>query len=185
VQPTTIADFADEYLRLGKDRFAATYGHPALIRRDDTEDESDAEFHTGVMDLGAVQAMMRSQSAPRPSRFDSKFVSMRSQVFLVIKGGGAFRDQIGVGRARNADVSIALPLVSKYHASILRRADGSLTVSDAGSKNGTSVEGRRLDAGETVPLGDKQEIKLGPYRFLFATAESFEEMVSFWADFRK
>lgn len=185
VAPKTIADYADEFLRLGEERFAAFHVDPTLIRRDETEDDSDAEFHTGVMDLGALQALMRAQSTARPSRFDSKFVSVRSQVFVVKKGEGAFRDQIGIGRARNADVSIPLPLISKYHASIIRQPDGRLMVSDAGSKNGTFVGGRQLETGESVPLEDKTELKLGPYRFLFTTAESFREMVSFWADFRK
>jgi hypothetical protein len=82
--------------------------------------------------------------------------------------GNPFPDRISVGRATNCDVVIRLPYVSKLHAHFLVQEDGSLKLVDAGSSQGTAVNGRKLEAGvaQTVKRGDTirfgyQEVELG------------------------
>ena len=79
------------------------------------------------------------------------------QVLTVEKApGNPWPDRISVGRARNCDVSIRDPSVSKLHAHFHLREDGRYDLTDLDSQNGTSVNGRPLpsQSPETVNPGD-------------------------------
>ncbi|MGE0455324.1 MAG: winged helix-turn-helix domain-containing protein [Vicinamibacteria bacterium] len=69
-----------------------------------------------------------------------------------------------LGRTREAAVWVDHGSVSRRHATI-HVADGQATIEDCGSKNGTSLNGRRLE-GE-APLRDRDEILLGHARVVF------------------
>ena len=63
-----------------------------------------------------------------------------------------------IGRSKNCDVSIALSTVSRNHAVLTRYDDGSWTISDAHSKDGTYVNGERvsicaLQDGDVISVG--------------------------------
>lgn len=63
-----------------------------------------------------------------------------------------------IGRSKSCDVSIALSTVSRNHAVLTRYDDGSWTVSDANSKDGTYVNGERvnicaLQDGDVISVG--------------------------------
>jgi pSer/pThr/pTyr-binding forkhead associated (FHA) protein len=72
-----------------------------------------------------------------------------------------------VGRDPDCVLTIPSGLVSRQHARIA--VDGErVTLRDLGSKNGTLVGGRRVE-GE-VPLGDGDEIRIGPALLVFCAA---------------
>ena len=63
-----------------------------------------------------------------------------------------------VGRSKNSDITIDLSTVSRNHAVLTRYDDGSWTISDAGSKGGTFVNGRQvqicaLDPRDVINIG--------------------------------
>jgi len=63
-----------------------------------------------------------------------------------------------LGRARNCDVCLNYPTISRTHAVLTRYDDGSWTISDVGSKGGIQVNGRSVsmevvDFGDTISLG--------------------------------
>ena len=68
---------------------------------------------------------------------------------------GAFADTILVGRSASNDVSIDHASISKLHARIRRRPDGSWRLSDADSLNGTKVNGHALTCDVSVRDADK------------------------------
>jgi hypothetical protein len=72
---------------------------------------------------------------------------------LVVGPGGAT-----IGRSRQCDVVLTDPNVSRKHAEIRPRG-GSWVVTDLGSTNGVTVNGRRINAPAVVKPGD--EIGLG------------------------
>lgn len=80
---------------------------------------------------------------------------------------GAFADTVLVGRSRSNDVCIPSASLSKLHARIKLEADGSFVLSDSGSKNGTSLNGKLLKPNEVATLADGDEIRFGSaaYRF--------------------
>jgi sigma-B regulation protein RsbU (phosphoserine phosphatase) len=74
------------------------------------------------------------------------------------------KDEIVVGRAVEADVRVADAYISGHHARIRRTSRG-WTVEDAGSKNGTLLNGRRLIEPALLSSGD--EIAIGAVRICY------------------
>src|SRR5262249_11116600 len=64
-----------------------------------------------------------------------------------------------VGRGRDAEVRIDAPSVSRHHARITV-SDGIVSVQDLGSKNGTTVNGRRVRAAPQA-LADGDQLTFG------------------------
>lgn len=65
-----------------------------------------------------------------------------------------------IGRAPENDWVVNDPLLSRFHAEIIRSNDGAYSVVDLGSANGTFVNGKRvkrqsLDVGETITIGSQ------------------------------
>ncbi|PYQ42552.1 MAG: hypothetical protein DMF77_12555 [Acidobacteria bacterium] len=69
-----------------------------------------------------------------------------------------------LGRTDDAVAWIDSPRVSRRHARIVV-SDGKATIEDLGSKNGTSVSGRRIDGPTLLEGGD--QIELGPVLMTF------------------
>ena len=63
-----------------------------------------------------------------------------------------------IGRSKSSDVTIDLSTVSRNHAVLTRYDDGSWTITDAGSKDGTLVNGKKV---EIRALQEKDTISIG------------------------
>lgn len=74
-----------------------------------------------------------------------------------------------VGRGAECGIQLASPSVSRVHARLWADANG-VTIEDAGSKNGTWVNGTRVDL--PSPLRDGDEVALGRCRLVFQRATS-------------
>jgi hypothetical protein len=72
-------------------------------------------------------------------------------------------DTYTLGRHKNNDIAIADPKVSSFHARIDRGPEGFVLV-DLGSRNGTFVNGTRIESG-LLKTGD--EVRLGTARLLY------------------
>jgi hypothetical protein len=170
-----IAEYVDEFLMAGPSRFAATYSDPMIVLRDlgyEAEDDG-TDFHTKYMSRSEAVGSTRESGPDLTSS-----LGIGACIRIAKREGAAFQDRIGVGRARNADVSIPLGLISKYHAFFTTSADGkSFEITDAGSKNGTFLDGERLPEKQAVPISSGQEVSFGPYRFGFFTPEGFADMI--------
>ena len=85
--------------------------------------------------------------------------SQRGRVFLLNDGPWH------LGRLSEPD---CLPLddaeVSRKHAALTRSEDGSWTIEDVGSRNGTFVNGHAV---ERAPLGNQDVVRIGGYVLLF------------------
>ena len=62
------------------------------------------------------------------------------------------------GRSKSCDVTIDFPTVSRNHAVLTRYDDGSWTITDVGSKEGTLVNGRKV---QICALTSKERISIG------------------------
>ena len=63
-----------------------------------------------------------------------------------------------LGRSKSSDVTIDVPTVSRNHAVLTRYDDGSWTISDADSKDGTYVNGKKV---QICALKPKDKISIG------------------------
>ncbi|MCB9506105.1 MAG: GAF domain-containing protein [Myxococcales bacterium] len=83
-----------------------------------------------------------------------------------------FKRQLRIGRHPNQDLQILDRVVSKAHAVIEVRGDGAV-VYDAGSRNGTIVNGELIEGERTLEDGDR--VTLGSTDVVFRAEESQKE----------
>ena len=69
------------------------------------------------------------------------------------------RDKVTLGRLPECELAVADPNVSRRHAEVRRGPDGTWLVADAGSTNGTKVNGVKIS--EARKLEDGDEITVG------------------------
>lgn len=176
VEPKSIAQYVDELRSLGPAKFASTYTDPMILLRDlGEDDEDDPAFHTAFMSRDVVAEAIGAGAAADAAA--KRSLQVGAVVRISKREGGVFADRIGVGRARNADVPLALARISKYHAYFSRDAAGTWSVTDAGSTNGTYVDGQKVPERMPAPIANGQEVAFGPYRFAFYTPDGFLEIV--------
>jgi pSer/pThr/pTyr-binding forkhead associated (FHA) protein len=96
------------------------------------------------------------------------------QALLLVKrgpnAGSTFlldQDSTNVGRDPQSDVFLDDITVSRKHAVIERRADGSWFVRDVGSLNGTYVNGEQVDE---TKLATGDEVQIGKFKLTFFAA---------------
>ena len=75
------------------------------------------------------------------------------------------RPYVTVGRGPENDVVVDDATLSRLHVVLMRADDGSWTVRDAGSSNGTRLDGRRLEPGKPEPLPPGSLLQAGSVRF--------------------
>jgi len=130
----------------GSARIAFTGGAVSKKLVDDTKD---------VVNKKAVQYLDAS----------SKITVSR---LVLLKDGGEssfplIRDTYTLGRHRNNDIVVSDPKVSSFHARLDRSPDG-FTFVDLKSRNGSYVNGRRI---ESAALKTGDEIRLGTARLVY------------------
>jgi len=80
-----------------------------------------------------------------------------------------------IGRGKAADVFLNYPSISRQHAALTRGEDERWTVYDLGSKGGTLVNGKKVEASMPVKLGDTITLGGVPMIFLPQTVAEQEE----------
>lgn len=103
---------------------------------------------------GAVLSFHRPAVAPAPDPVGGRLLVVAGPdaggVHL-LRGGGS---EVRIGRSAEADVPLDDPDVSRLHCILALGADGSVTVTDLGSTNGTFLGGRPVPSGPVrVPPG--------------------------------
>ena len=137
-------------------RFCASCGHP--LQDDPTlsltpveaEDEAQDEFPFPHDELEPGQGLLLVKRGPNAG-----------STFLLEA------DSTSVGRAPESDVFLDDVTVSRKHAQIVRRVDGSFSVSDVGSLNGTYVNGEQVDE---TKLATGDEVQIGMFKLMFFSA---------------
>jgi hypothetical protein len=90
--------------------------------------------------------------------------------FWLVDQGSVYPLKVGintVGRSPDNDVVLQDPYVSRRHCAILVHASEGCEVHDTASKNGTYLNGRRLDAPTRLAAGD--EIRMCERQLVFMT----------------
>ena len=87
-------------------------------------------------------------------------------------GANAFSGMVTIGRARNNDIEVKSAGVSKFHAYVLVDRDGTTSLTDAGSTNGTFVNDEQVEERGRIELRPGDQILLGSVRGHFHTPVS-------------
>lgn len=73
----------------------------------------------------------------------------------------SFEDSATIGRAKESDIELAHPLVSRRHAEVAVSGDG-FRIWDLGSSNGTTVNGKVI-RDSALELDGEVNLQIGPY----------------------
>ncbi len=163
----------ERYVAMARDlkraQFVAAHAYPFLVhvaagaRLEDNPWEEKFAFSTEVGDHEGEDDEDDdvASDAPRTARVIVAPVRKRE--------GGLFAQRIGVGRARNCDVVLRFPSVSKLHAQFLvNGAEWSLM--DVDSANGTTLNGAGLVPYKAIPVKIGDRLRLGEIEVEFAEA---------------
>lgn len=82
----------------------------------------------------------------------------------------AYADRISVGRALSGDIILRHRSISKFHAYFQRRESGIWSIVDAGSTNGTTVNGDVVIPRQQHPLAIGDQIAFGSLDAIFLDA---------------
>lgn len=140
-----LAELAEKTTR---DEFAAKLPHMFLVLETALFDQEQVGFSTQVVD----PATLRRGQSKAPKNFE---------VLEVVKAAGnPYPDRVSVGRARNCDVVMRDPSVSKLHAHFRIGAD-KVELVDIDSQNGTRVNGRPLPPHQPQVMANEDTILFG------------------------
>jgi hypothetical protein len=91
--------------------------------------------------------------------------------------GNPYPERISVGRARNCDVVMRDPSVSKLHAHFRLREGGQLDLIDLESQNGTRVNGRAVEPNSPEWVGPGDTILFGAVSAKLVDADALFELL--------
>jgi hypothetical protein len=120
-----------------REQFTAKFPHLFLMIATRSLEDEDAGFNTLVAEPGTSRS-----SATRELQ----------HVPIAKAPGNPYPDRISVGRARNCDVVLRDPSVSKLHAHFRVLPDGKLELVDLDSQNGTCVNHAPLAGNRPEPI---------------------------------
>ena len=132
-----------------------------------SDEELDAEMNVTITGVQLRPAHIATEVVPVQAhsayifRFTINGLSREKQ--FAFEAG----KRISVGRTSNNDLVIDETSISKIHASLMADSEGTLSVADTGSTNGTFINGERISYGKACELTDGDRIKFGVVEVTF------------------
>jgi hypothetical protein len=125
-------------------------------------------------DVEGLNNVFATQAAPHLAPAGSE--KEMTLLSIAKSAGNPFQSHVSVGRARNCDLVIRHRSVSKLHARF-RVDEATLKLSDAGSQNGTFVNGKRLLPNEVVEIRSSDQLVFGSVAARTLDAEAVYELL--------
>ena len=147
----------------------------------------DLIIHPSLAGLGVYKGALQEGIKGRTGRLtlneerETMFdLQMSEIIYPLVKPGehSPHKSQIfRIGRNRENDVVVADFSISEQHA-MIRFIAGSAVLIDAGSSNGTDINGMQLQSREMVELHDGDEIRIGRFLFSFIYPDSLYDRLN-------
>lgn len=141
-----ISELTELAAKSSSEEFASRFPHLFLLFYETVDPVGASSF--------ATQIVSKDTAKRRPT-------SELRVVPLVKAPTNPYSDRISIGRARNCDVVLRNPSVSKLHAHIRREPNGSWVLIDLNSHNGTIVDGMRVHGNQVIPLKIGEQVTFG------------------------
>jgi pSer/pThr/pTyr-binding forkhead associated (FHA) protein len=166
----TIRDFLPLIAATTEDAFSARYDCPFLLGK--TLPQSDFRFSTHEV-LGSPTSGIFTKSGIGMLTPGNPLMPVRKDVDAVSQA------RIFLGRSSTNDIPVPELTVSKLHAYFCRdpQVGTRWWVVDAGSANGTKVNGNAIEARARIDLMDGDEIEFGQCKFQWLSARRVHRML--------
>jgi hypothetical protein len=150
-------------LRAGSDRFCEGCGYDfAAGVRTHPDPGTVAAVWTAIVEADRTYYdRLAPDDVEFPSASTPRTVTLHGAELRIGRGGASGAADVDVDIAGAA----ADPAVSRLHAVLVRQLDGSYTIVDKGSSNGTTLNesAREISADEPIPLKDGDRIHIGAW----------------------
>jgi hypothetical protein len=145
VDTDALAELAQSSTR---DEFVAKQPHLFLVLEQALSVEADVGFATQVVD----PITLKRSTVRRPQNIE---------VLSIVKAAGnPYPDRVSVGRARNCDIVMRDPSISKLHAHF-RIGEVKVELVDIDSQNGTRINGRALAPHQPAQVANGDTVLFG------------------------
>ena len=158
-------DAAEHYrqlLTLGRDAFLAAAAPAAFVRyRGD-----------GSASTGATTLTIEDETIDETVQLERAGAESGEELALypiAKKAGASFPDRITIGRTSNNDITLPEHSVSRLHAYVKPQGEG-WVVADAGSKNGSWLQGAKLEPRRERELPSRAVLRIGEIDLTFYRA---------------
>jgi hypothetical protein len=135
-------------------------------------------YETQAHDPRAIRALLAASDKPRNDQASLVAAALAEGVHFAVSlrkrpnADQILLDRISVGRAANKDIVLRDASVSKLHAWFELHEALDFTLTDAGSKNSTYVNGEPLVPRQPFPLAPGDAIRFGSVLTLLCEAEA-------------
>ncbi len=161
--PRSVADLIPDARVLPPEQFAAQYGSGFLLVAAPKVQPAAGPCSTVVKGLTA------------PPVDDEATAGVSQLIHPLRRGAHSVAPFVSVGRTANNDVSFSDVTVSRFHAFFKQDREGVWRVQDAGSKNGTRLNGRIVPpqgGGEAVAVRSGDDLRFGSVELTFLDAQA-------------
>jgi pSer/pThr/pTyr-binding forkhead associated (FHA) protein len=164
VGPITYDECRLLYRQLGREAFRARFFSPVLIECRPIPGRSSSE-------IGAAAQRAAPGGIGSTRLYLVRQIRKRS-------GDAPLQGPIRIGSSPTADVSLPMSVVSPRHGYFECAGDGTWTLTDVGSDNGTATDDASLVPGVPRIMTDYTRVHLGGIEFLFCSQEGFVILIA-------
>jgi hypothetical protein len=152
--------------------------HLESLRREEFRRARDSLLGAVGEQTRRAEQVVRNPNAPGSNTLLHKFSNRipAGLDYVIMDKETAYPLKVGintVGRLSDNDVAIPDPYLSRRHCAILVHATGDCEVHDVASKNGTYVNGRKIDGPTKLTSGD--EIRMCDRQYIFLRRADLDE----------
>lgn len=141
--------FLNEVADLSKEAYDIQYPFPGLL------------FHLPIVDIAEVTLDETSSQFIKHSRVTKLDLLYKSRNLIEAQIVFLTKNRVIVGRESNNDLIFSINEVSRQHAIVITLASNQFAVIDCCSRNGTHLNGQRINGGQPYSLKDKDVIEFG------------------------
>lgn len=164
IEYRNVRDYAKQ---VDQQRFISEFRFPVLVG-------------SGVYSGNPVAPMDGEQTVLLNQRYidqdDDAAISLHKAIFYLEPALTQHNSQVSIGRASSNDIVLDDDAISRTHATLILE-DGQVSLADAGATNGTMLNGKLLEKGETKALSAGDTVGFGHYEFNFMSPERFYKWV--------
>lgn len=172
-----IEDYVLPVKQMTREEFTRLHETPFLLWCRPADDQGNQAWSFKTQTVPQDRAVLARILSEQGLRLSPEVVGY--EVYPVKKTqANPWRDRISIGRARNNDIVLMDSSISKLHTHLTLGANNALSITDAGSRNGTQVGDKVLGPQETLPLQNGTPLLLGRLEMLFLSPEGLYDFIA-------